>query len=75
MKPLGQEMSHRTGLLINLFPPQRVVWGAFVDLSKVVRPLRAKNLTKMLKYTSREDRFPLGHSLKEGGILKYQRSL
>jgi hypothetical protein len=58
MKPLSQELSHRTGILIHLFPPQRVVWGAFVDLSKVVRPLRAKNYVKKLKYLNREDIFP-----------------
>lgn len=55
MKPLGEEISHRTGLLIHLFAPQRVVWGAFVDLSKVVRPLRAKRYVKRLKYKNRED--------------------
>lgn len=61
MKPLSQELSHRTGLVIHLFPAQRVVWGAFVDLSRVVRPLRAKNLTKQVKYVDMQDRFPLQH--------------
>ena len=55
MKPLGQEISHRVQMLINLYPPQRVAWGAFVDLSKVVRPLRAKNHAKRLKYKEYKD--------------------
>lgn len=55
MKPLGQEISHRVQMLVNLYPPQRVAWGAFVDLSKVVRPLRAKNHAKRLKYKDYKD--------------------
>lgn len=55
MKPLGQEISHRVQMMINLYPPQRVAWGAFVDLSKVVRPLRAKNHAKRLKYKEYKD--------------------
>jgi hypothetical protein len=74
MKPLSQETSHRTGLIINLFGAQRVVWGAYVDLSKVVRPMRAKNLTKMLKYMSEEDRFP-NPSMKEGSTLRVKSRL
>ena len=58
MKPLSQEISHRTGLLIHLFPAQRIVWPVFIDLSKVVRPLRAKNYVKRLKYKDREDIYP-----------------
>jgi hypothetical protein len=57
MKPLGQEISHRVSMLVNLFHPQRVAWGAFVDLSKVVRPMRAKNLSKRLKYKDIDDYF------------------
>eukprot|EP00892_Ulva_mutabilis_P008234 jgi/Ulvmu1/5783/UM025_0037.1 len=55
MKPLGQEISHRVQMLINLYPPQRVAWGAYVDLSKVMRPLRAKNHAKRLKYKDYKD--------------------
>lgn len=55
MKPLGQEISHRVGAMINLFAPQRITLGAYVDLTKVVRPLRAKNFAKRLRYRNLDD--------------------
>ena len=51
MKPLAQEISHRATMLVSLYPPQRVAWGAYVDLTKVVRPMRAKNIMKRYKYS------------------------
>lgn len=55
MKPLNTEVSHRVGMTVTLFAPQRITWPGFVDLSKLVRPLRAKNLVKKTKYRELED--------------------
>lgn len=55
MKPLHVEMSHRTGTLIYLFEPQRITLGSFIDFSKVIRPLRAKNYVKRTKFKNFND--------------------
>jgi len=55
MKPLNTEVSYRCNTGVVLFPPQRITLGAFIDFSKVVRPMRAKNLAKRIKYRSLTD--------------------
>ena len=50
MKPLNIEASYRVDMGVMLFAPQRITLGGYIDFSKIVRPMRAKNLTKRMKY-------------------------